>query len=680
MRFSSALCLFALALLGCERSRPASGSAQISGGDIILVTIDTWRADAAGFAGNERVATPFLDALARRGIVFTNAHAHNVVTLPSHANILTGLNPYEHGVRENAGYILDESIETVAERLKAAGYATGAFVAAFPLDARYNLDQGFDTYDDNYGKGRISSDFAIQERSADGVLESAARWWNEQTGKKRFAWIHLYDPHAPYAPPASFADRYRDEPYLGEVAAVDSALAARLAPMIDPSTTIIVTSDHGEALGEHGEATHGLFAYESTLRVPLLVVAPKLAARSESAAVRHIDIAPTILDAAGVDAALPGQSLLASLKPVDTYFEALSANLNRGWAPLTGLIRQGRKYIDLPISELYDLAKDPGEQRNLVASERREASAIRSALRKVQVSPAEGRSISSDEAARLRSLGYISGASSAAITAAEDPKNLVHIDAMIHRVIELHQRGKPVEAIGIAREIVKLQPKMAAGRELLAFVLQEAERVPEAIEALQSLVAAGQASTSAKAQLAKLLTESGRSGEGVALLAPIAVAGEDADVLNAYGIALSESGRESEAAAQFQRALSIDPNNAPAYQNLGISALRRNDPARAEQMLVRALELNPRLPLALTTLGVVYVRRGEVDRAREMWQRAFAADRKQYDALYNLGLLALQRGDREEAARALREFVRIAPRERYAGDIDAAKRALASLG
>ena len=670
-------------LAACNGRETPTATNDAPAGDIILVTIDTWRADAAGFAGNTRVKTPFLDSLAAKGVVFTNAHAHNVITLPSHANILTGLNPYQHGVRENAGFVLDPKHTNVAERLKQSGYATAAFVGAYPLDARYGLNRGFDVYDDNYGKGRAALDFKVQERAAPAVLEPAAQWWTANAGKKRFLWVHLYDPHAPYAPPQPFAAEYASNRYLGEVAAVDQALATHLGPLLANDTTVIITADHGEALGEHGELTHGLFAYESTLKVPLLVVAPGAQPRREAQYARHIDIVPTILARAGSPAApeLPGQSLLGKLEAKDTYFESLSSSLNRGWAPLTGVIQNGAKYIDLPIAELYDLASDPAEAKNLVSDRRREVAAARKLLATLDLKPSSDRSIAPEEAARLRSLGYIAGApSNDAITADDDPKNLVELDRKMHDVIDAYQRGDAKRALTLARDVVNARPRMAAGRELLAVMLQQNERVGEAIDVLGKLAAEGQASEAAKVQLGLLLTESGKAADAASILEPLAKEQHaSAEVINGYGIALADQGRAREAVEQFRRALQLDPNHAPAHQNMGILALRMNQLGPAREHLTRALALNPKLPLALNTMGVVYARENDFPRALEAWTQAVALDPAQYDALYNIGLVQARAGRRAEARAALERFTRTAPPERYAADIANARRALIAL-
>ncbi|MGH9422566.1 MAG: sulfatase, partial [Thermoanaerobaculia bacterium] len=442
--------------------------------------IDTTRAEVLGYAGNTRVKTPFIDALASRGVIFTNAHAHNVITLPSHVNILTGLYPYQHGVHDNAGFVLDPKHLTVASRLRQAGYTTGAFVGAFPLDARFGLNQGFDTYDDNYGKGQASVDFVEQERRATAVLSAATKWWQEKEGQKRFKWVHLYDPHAPYLPPEPFLSQYRFSEYLGEIAYVDDALSKALGPILaaDPDALVILTSDHGESLGEHGEKTHGLFAYESTLKIPLIVARRGIEHRVEPEYVRHVDIVPTILASIGlaIPEELRGQSLLGRITPSDSYFEALSASLNRGWAPLTGIIHGSVKYIDLPLAELYDLPRDPGETMNLISERRRDAEQSRKLLEKIKGElPASPRSISPEEVARLRSLGYVAGSAAprSNYTAADDPKSLVSIDEKMHAAIDAFERHNPARGLQLAREFVAERPSMIAGREILAFMLQQ---------------------------------------------------------------------------------------------------------------------------------------------------------------------------------------------------------------
>ena len=360
------------------RVRPAAVQSR---SNVLLVTIDTLRADVLSSYGGP-APTPTLDALAARGARFTFAHAPSVLTLPSHTTILTGRYPYEHGVRDNSGYRVRANESTMATRLKSLGFATGAFVGAFPLERRFGLDVGFDVYDDRVGEVGSAANFSQTERRADEVVNVATQWIDHQTGPW-FAWVHVFDPHAPYKPPPEWLARYPSQPYLGEVAWTDFALARlfdRLATLPQP-TLVIVTADHGEALGDHGEATHGVFAYESTLRVPLIVslVDPRnRAVRVRGvvidAPVRHVDLVPTVLDLVGAppDATLPGSSLrdvIAGRGGPDRplYFEALMTNLARGWAPLRGVLAGREKYVDLPIAELYDLAADPGESRNLAS-------------------------------------------------------------------------------------------------------------------------------------------------------------------------------------------------------------------------------------------------------------------------------------------------------------------------
>ena len=678
-RRSTVLAAIALTVVGLGACKGKESSAPAPRAqDIILITIDTLRADATGFGGSTRAKTPYLDSLAAKGTVFANAHAHNVVTLPSHANILTGLLPYQHGIRDNAGFALDAKHETVATILKRAGYTTAAFVGAFPLDGRFGLDQGFDVYDDNYGKGQAAFDFSIQERRADAVLQAATAWWRNNEGKKRFLWVHVYDPHAPYAAPEPFASEYRDNPYLGEVAYVDRQLADAFGSLTgDP--LIVVTGDHGEALGDHGEITHGLFTYEATLKVPLLVSGGGTAHGVRKEAVRHVDIVPTILEAAGValPATLAGTPLFRG-GDRDTYFESLSANLNRGWAPLTGVIRGGVKYIDLPIVELYDLPADPAEKTNVADERRRDVDAARKFLAplRASITPAP-RTISAEAMARLRSLGYVSGtaAPKTEYTAADDPKNLIHLDTKLHEVIASFEQQQPERALQLAREVVNERPDMPFGREMLALMLRQNGRLNDAIVELEKLVGRPDATDDNRVQLALLLSETGRPERATQLLQPFGDS-TNPDLLNAYGVALADAGKTDEAMRQWQRVLALDGANAPAYQNMGIVALRSNDVRTARAQLTRALELNPRLPLALNTMGVLSARENDLRSALAYWNKAIELDAQQFDALYNTGLVQTQAGNYAEARKVLEQFVKTAPSPKYDRDRATAKRAL----
>jgi arylsulfatase A-like enzyme/Flp pilus assembly protein TadD len=697
--------LAALAILGipagaCGPSSPPSDRsapvANAAGADVLLVTIDTLRADAVGFAGGfgggfsgdgRRAETPVLDRLAAAGRVYTDAHAHNVVTLPSHTNILTGRYPWQHGVRDNSGFVLPPSVPTLAALLKRDGYATGAFVAAYPLDAGYGLNQGFDVYDDRFPRGSRPDDFVMAERRGDQVVAPALAWWNAHRGKRRFLWVHLYDPHSAYDPPEPFRSRFRDNPYLGEVAAADSFLAPLLGPLLDgrePPALVVVTADHGEALGEHGELTHGLFAYEATLKVPLVVWGPGVETGRDDRPARHVDIVPTVLGALGAapPEGLPGRSLLAPPDPAQTaYFESLTTNLNRGWAPLRGVLRERKKYIDLPLPELYDLGRDPGETANLFAEERRTARALAGELPAESVWPPPKGTVSPEQEARLRSLGYSVGSSGekTAWTAADDPKNLVEVDRKIHRTVELYSLRRYAEAAAVAREILAERPDLTEAAEHLALALRQLERHEEAIAVLRDALARAPGRDTLRRQLGMALAEAGHPAEAVEALQPLA-AGGDAATLNALGIALSDAGRHGEALPVLTEAARKFPNDPKAHENLGIVALRLERPAEARDHLRRALAINPELPIAWNTLGVALYQLEGPAAALDAWQRSVTLDPGQFDALYNLGLVALEARRPAEARQALAQFVATAPPQRFAGEIQRARQLLAQMG
>jgi len=682
----------ALALLGLLVSGLRLHAAAPPPPDVILVTIDTLRADAPGFAGNAHVATPNLDRLAAGGRVFTSAHAHNVVTLPSHANILTGLYPYQHGVRDNTGFTLPANVATLATMLLDAGYATGAFVGAYPLDSRYGLDRGFEVYDDRTTQGAGDEQLVLAERPGNEVVAPALAWWTSRQGRPRFLWVHLYDPHEEYAPPEPFATRYAKDLYLGEVAAADAFLGPLLAPHLDgrePPCLIVVTGDHGESRGDHGELTHGLFAYEATLRVPLVLWGRGVVPGKDPRPARHVDIFPTVLAAAGVAPpagapARPGRSLLTAWQGApDSYFEALSAALNRGWAPLRGLLRQGRKFIALPLPEAYDLARDPGEAKNLVDAERRAAREAFDLLPAESAWPPPRGTITAEEEKRLLALGYVTGTGggrtgfgSGSFGPEDDPKRLVALDRTIHDLLRTVSTGDVDRAIVLARQLVATRP-MPLGHALLATALLEADRTSEALDVMQRARAAGMATDPLLRQLGLTLAGTGRPDEAVAVLQPLADRG-DVDAANDLALAHSEAHRQREAFTILQRVLADEPDNAKALELLGLVELRLGHWKQARDASRRAVDRRAGLARAWNNLGVASYQLGDVAAALDAWKEAVAREPDLWDALWNLGAKAAEAKRGDLAVPALRRFVAEAP-ARYREDQARARTLLAEL-
>src|SRR3954449_8003228 len=374
--------VFALASLvlavGCRA--PSSRSSPPDRPNVLLVTIDTLRADHVGCYGYTNASTPTIDALAKRGVRFETAVAHVPLTGPSHASILTGQIPPGHGFRNNSGFTLSPQVKTAAEDFRQTGYRTAAFVSGFPLDRRFGFDRRFETYDDHLPKGNDRRRTPYVERFADGTTDAALRWLAAEGPSARpapwFLWVHYYDPHAPYEPPADLAERYREAPYDGEIAFVDRQLA-RLFQALDAGnetsrTIVAVTADHGESLGEHGEGTHGIFLYDATLRVPWIMAGPQIAAGRVSRTIaRSIDVLPTLLDYAGLGqpSDVDGRSLRpagggVAMSDAPSYAESLYPEMELGWAPLHAWRPAGFKFIKAPHPELYDLQNDPSEKSN----------------------------------------------------------------------------------------------------------------------------------------------------------------------------------------------------------------------------------------------------------------------------------------------------------------------------
>lgn len=660
--------------------------------NVLIVTIDTLRADALRSYGG-RADTANLDRVAAEGARFTFAHAHAVVTLPSHASILTGRYPFEHGVRDNAGFRLADSAATIAEMLRDTGFATGAFVGAFPVDRQFGLAQGFDVYDDLGGREVAQAEFAFAERKADEVV-TAATTWIQQQQKPWLTWVHVFDPHAPYAPPAPFDSRYPGEPYAGEVAYVDQALAplldlARRGPR---STLVVVTADHGEGLGDHGEPTHGVFAYESTLRVPLIVAQVGPDSRPSShplvsdAPVRHIDIVPTIADLLTLDApdGLRGRTLLAALDGTaesrSSYFEAMTPMLKRGWAPLRGVIEGREKYIELPIEELYDLAADPREESNRARSDSARTRALASQLASLNAAlPGEQTSENAAARVRLQSLGYLSGSAprKARYTAEDDPKRLIDVDRLMIQGIEFHRNGRAAQAQDAYRQVIARRPDMGLAYRRLAFIQWENGEPKAAIATLRQALDRNRPDVDIEVRLGTYLAETGALPEATSILERVVKADpENIDALNALGIAHARAGRNDEALRLFERILALDSRNVYALENIGTVYLQVNKFDAARDAFTRAVSNNPDSSRGHAGLGVVAIQNGQRDAAIEHWRRAVEVDRTNYDALFNLGTELLNAGRPAEARIYLERFVRTAPRAFYYREIEKIRKVL----
>jgi arylsulfatase A-like enzyme/Tfp pilus assembly protein PilF len=646
------------------------------------------RADALGSYGGA-AATPNLDGLAADGVRYDFAHAHTVVTLPSHVSILSGLYPFQHGVRDNSGYRVPANIPTLATWLGSQRFATAAFIGAFPLDSQFGLDRGFGTYDDRLNEVTGPTDFAFSERRADEVVRPAMKWLDSQRGKW-FLWVHVYDPHAPSRPPEPYATRYAGNLYAGEVAFTDAALGPLLQfarSRSDRPTLVIVTGDHGEGLGDHGELTHGVFTYEATLRIPLIVaqysrgaaVWPARRPRVSSLAAQHVDIVPTVFDALSLPApaGLPGTSLfrqtVESAGRRASYFEALTSSLNRGWAPLYGVLVDREKFINLPLPELYDLAGDPAEQKNLVddhAERRRMLEARLEALG--PVAPGQRQAEDAETAARLRSLGYTSGSEKPRkqYTEADDPKRLIDVDHQIHAGIEAFNAGRLQDAAAIYAGIITRRPDMGIAYLHLAFLQAELGRVDEAISTLTAAREKAGASAEIDSRLGMYLSETGQIAKALPLL-EAAAARPDAgmDTLNALGIGYARAGQGGKALEVFARILELDARNVMAAQNIGSVQLSAGNLAAARAAFERAISINPDWAATYTGLGALELQSGNRPAAIEAWRRALELNPADFDALFNLGT-ELINGRQPDAARPYVErFVQQAPPSLYGRDI-----------
>lgn len=643
------------------------GSGSARGSSLLLITIDTLRADRVGAYGAGAGATPGLDALAARGLVFEQARAAVPLTLPSHATLLSGLEPPHHGVRDNGLYVFPEAPATLATHLHAAGYATAAFVGAFVLDRRFGLARGFDLYDDRVERDERRAGGLESERRAE-IVVAAARAWITAQRRPFFAWVHVYDAHAPYAAPDAWAARFPGQPYEAEIAYVDAQLTGLIEDARRASAgrvVTVVTADHGEGLGEHGERTHGFFVYESTLRVPLIMAGPGLPrGQRRPGLVRGCDLLPTLLAHLGlaVPDGLDGRDVLRGPPGRDAYAETLYPR-SLGLAPLHALRVGALKLIQAPRPELYDLDADPGETRDLAADAARRAPLERALAHLLERQSDAAAPGAPEVEERLRALGYVAAAPAAATPAsAADPKDGLVLWQRVEAAVAAEARGDLATARGELQVALAAAPDNLALRRLLAGVLRRDHDERGAAELLSDTAAAAGRDAVAWHERALSLAALGqldqarRAEERALALNPSLP-----EPRNHLGVLLAQLGDPQAALVAFERTLVLDPNNARAWNNRA-NALRdlgRVDDARAAYL--RALALAPRDPDPRNGLAVLAVQAGQAQEAERLLREVLALDASYDDARLNLAVALVKQGRIDEARLALDELLRRGP-------------------
>lgn len=644
--------------------------------NLLMITIDTLRADRVSCYDSTHLKTPHIDWLAAQGVLFTRAFANTSTTLPSHSNILLGVSPLYHGVHENFYSIVHEDFLTLAEHLKAARYTTGAFVGAFPLDRKFGLDQGFDVYDDDFGH-RSSSNKQELERKAEDVVAKASHWMKSQTSPW-FLWIHCYDPHDPYTPPAPYSEQYDQSPYDGEVAYVDAVLGTffqdiRTGTRLE-DTLVVFTGDHGESLGQHGEQTHGFFAYNTSIWIPLIISGPGIKARKVEQAVSHLDIFPTVCDLLGLKKPefLQGRSLVSAMRgrrlaERALYIESLSPYYNMGWAPLQGFISGGFKFIQSPLPELYDLEKDFEERENLAVG--RDLGAFKKRLVgiiKRDTSPEasqSGRRLDRESLEKLRSLGYIGGSVAADTKKSYGPqadvKTLLPYFNQAKQAMTLHQAGKTLEGINILKNIISERKDFDIAYAHLATLYLEGQgKITEALEVLKRGFVNNPSSYELFYKYVSFLIRAGQSAKAIELAttARFRQMDYDTDIWTTLGVAYQNTEDFDSARKAYEKALQIDQRYPIVYHNLGLMyftlALKNKDPRALQKSLEsykKAIEIDPEYAAAYKELGDAYLQTGNLEGGIYCLEKSLEIQPDQGPVIYNLGLAYFNKGDKKKA-------------------------------
>ncbi len=687
----SRLPLAALALL------LACGCAREDRWNVLLVTIDTARADRLGCYGYAEPTSPNIDALAAEGALFQKAFCTNPITLPSHTSILTGTYPIFHGVRDNSTYVVREDVTTLAEVMKDAGYDTGAVVGAFVLDSRFNLDQGFTTYDDNLAEGwsrdeletRAANEFGFEERKANLVTRSALNWLRKSRSAPFFLWLHYFDPHQPVNPPEPYHSRFT-EPYAGEIAFVDEQLGHVFAELkkqkLYDRTLIVIVADHGEGLMEHGEPTHSLLVFDSVMRVPLIFRLPGGPAglRLEELS-GTVDIMPTVLDLLGIEipSDVQGRSLAPLVRgeqvasaPRALYMESLVGELQCGWGALRALRLGDEKIIHGPKPRYYRVGEDPGELYDLAAREpaavERLTEELAETMRRWTSEDASASVAAADNETlqKLASLGYLASArrgvsrvSSALedVQSLNDPHEMRYLFDQIGVATENLRMGYSTDGVRLLEQVLLADPDNAAALINLGKAQLQLKMDPRiAQQYFERCVAVDPEQEEAQFYLCRIKRAAGDL-EGARRHAEAILEFQAHAVTALYELAWIMEALNDTAGAQdcLKRLLEIDETNVAGLLALGIIYGRHKQHEEAGPYFKRAVELDPESPKVLYNLGIWHLQGEDIDGAIATLSRAAAIDPNSPDVQFVLGRLLFERGENDRARETLLQARRV---------------------
>jgi arylsulfatase A-like enzyme/Tfp pilus assembly protein PilF len=651
--------------------------------NIVIVTLDTTRADHLGCYGYERAMTPTIDELASRGILFEKAYAPAPLTLPSHATMFTGLQPVEHGVMTNGRGRLGSDVTTFSEIAREKGFVTAAFVASFVLNAKFGLNQGIDTYDDDLSGTPRPTDALHRERSGNIVVDSALNWLTHHKNERFHCWIHLYDPHKPYLPHEDlFGDQFQEHPYDAEIAFVDLQLARVLKFLnenkLDRNTLVVVVGDHGEGLGEHNEPTHGYQLYDSTLHVPLIIVPPDSTTRGLriTEPVSLVDLFPTLLELLQfpIPKGITGRSLAPAIQgnSIDSrpcFAMSDEPFLDNGWSPLRSLITSEWKYIRSPKPELYNREHDLSELSNRAAENPDVVEELEYQLSELEKKmhgrkPVEA-NLSAKEKRALESLGYTGGIASP--TAAKgapgiDVKEMLPLANRLADAMEMVEHGRAGEAEPILREIVHKKPDYRKALGNLGICLAGLGQLDEAIECYHRVLQIDPSDTNALLNLGAALASQGKILEAID---PYRKAMEyDATSAIAplrLGQLYQDAGELEQALRLFAEAIARDPEADDAYRALGDLEAASGHLKLAIKHYETALKLNPNSIPTLVNYGIIEARSRNLEAAQGLFERAIAVNPQEILARQNLAHTFELRGERARAISEYEALLRKAP-------------------